>query len=342
MAPRGEDLRIHGRMDLTAYQDRAAAMPLGLAAGIPEEAVTCDVVKTLRNFDPLLSTDADDPDLTLLDREHWLPPRRPYVSVDYTRGELVSRAVDAGLVEHTTEDEMIIFDGKPRHGGTFSVPKEGQAETRWIAPSELASDFIDDKKVPPTATHTFAPIARARVSKRDARHCFHSLRTSRRRRPFHAIPPNRRSGLKQHVRLRSWAMGCKLSATLAQGVSNAAADAASIPLDRRLLPGNLCPGEPCGAQSPTTCGPSTRSYLLLNGEMISSGLGAWWTLGMTAGSTRTSAKPWTTPQTSRSRAPSSPTRPSMRLSDVKEDILFRGTLLAASCYTGRCVAPSSV
>lgn len=120
---------------------------------------------------------------------------------------------------------MIWLDGMPRHGGAFSVPT--------CLPYLLQ-----------LATLTFGPSARARVSKRDARHYFHSLRISRRWRPYHAIPPVRRIGMKQHVRVRGWAMGCKLSATLAQAVCNAAARTARIPLARRLLPGNPCPGEP--------------------------------------------------------------------------------------------------
>ena len=71
VVPRGAELRIHVRMNFTAYQDRAAAMPLGLAAGVPETAATCDVVETRRHHDPELSMVADDPNLTLLDFKDW-------------------------------------------------------------------------------------------------------------------------------------------------------------------------------------------------------------------------------------------------------------------------------
>ena len=50
VAPSGEDVRNHARMNLSAYMQHPAAMPLGVSAGIPEQAATCYVVRTFKAF----------------------------------------------------------------------------------------------------------------------------------------------------------------------------------------------------------------------------------------------------------------------------------------------------
>ena len=350
-APRGEEVRAHVKMNDSAYLQHPAAIPLGAAAGIPGEAATCDVVESLRSTHPDLARVAEDPRACLLPQDAWPPPRRPYINVEPGYADLIQRAVEASLVEYTDEADMVWIDGQPRHSGAFAVPKDG-AETRWIAPSELVNDIIDDEKVPPTllpylpqlATVTFPRGSRARVSKRDARHYFHSLRTAPRWRPFHALPPVRKGIGKRHCRLRSWPMGCKLSAGLAQAISNVAAAKAGLPPRRRLLPGQPTPGrapiwgsiiddlwviheEPPRGKSAADGAPAPEPL----GDMgwATDMVEAWRSLGV---------HPHEGKQVDFGRnvevqgALVSHLRPSMRLSPEKESLLLRGTLLTALCY----------
>ena len=78
----------------------------------------------------------------------------------------------------------------------------------------------------------------------EASHYFHRLRSSPALRKFHALPPVRKKGKYVYYRFRSWPMGSRLSAALAQGISNLAARRAGLPAARRLLPGNFAPLRP--------------------------------------------------------------------------------------------------
>ena len=143
--------------------------------------------------------------------------------------------------------------GGPQHSGAFAVDKDG-AEDRWISPLEFANDCVDDSRLPPLvapyvpqlAAVSLRPGCRLRISKRDARHYFHVLRRGRRWKQWMAMPPirNKFGGSRQWVFHRAWPMGFKASAAIAQGVTEAAAQAAHLPFDRQLRPSRACPTHP--------------------------------------------------------------------------------------------------
>ena len=117
----------------------------------------------------------------------------------------------------------------------------------------VARDITDRKRIPPTrlpflpllAPLTFRPGERATISKRDARHYCHCLGAKHVWRKFQGLPPIRKKGKRdRHVRFCTWPMGSRLSACLAQGVTNAAARQAGLPASRRCLLGIRAPIAP--------------------------------------------------------------------------------------------------
>ena len=153
-----------------------------------------------------------------------------------------------GLCDLVPADGLAQWQGKPRHGGAFAVPKN-ESESRWISPAEFVNDVTDDSRLPRVvlpylpqlATLTFPKGRRARVTKRGARHSFRTLRISQRWRHYMGLPPIKRHDEAMYPRFCSWPMGYKLSAAVAQSIIDRVARDARLPLGHRLRPGVPCP-----------------------------------------------------------------------------------------------------
>ena len=134
-------------------------------------------------------------------------------------------------------------------------------------------------------------------------------------------------------------MGCKLSAALAQGVSNAAAKHARLPASRRLLPGLRCP------MGPPVWGSIIDDLWVLHEENSQPGDDTEWAPKMVDAwdAAGVSSHPSKAVDYAKDievqGAVVSHVNPSMRLSALKESLLFRGTLRAAACYrpARRCI-----
>ena len=66
-SPSGDAIRLHVRLDQTSYADRhGVAVPLGISAGVPDLAATCDVAGVFAEEDDPLAGPAADPAEALL------------------------------------------------------------------------------------------------------------------------------------------------------------------------------------------------------------------------------------------------------------------------------------
>jgi hypothetical protein len=165
------------------YCKFVGALPLSSRAGIPGKAGTAQTAYILDGFDDELAAAARDPDKMLLPFDQWpQQPRKPFVYLDKSYPDLIAKSVAAGMNEYVDSSQLVHWLGEPRYGGGFAVPKD-DAEDRWISPNEFTNDIICDELLPtmsvpylPQLASTYiAPCDRALVSKRDARHYFHTL-----------------------------------------------------------------------------------------------------------------------------------------------------------------------
>ena len=247
--PSREAFREFAKLDDSACLRGPVAVPLDSSAGIPDRAAACDVAVVLAGHEPALAAVAADPVRVLLPSSEWPPLRRPFSYIRGDYGALIDRAAAAGLVEDAPAEDLHIVDGRVAYGGAFAVPKDGK-ETKWIAPSEFVNDVTDKRRVPLTvlpylpqlAGLTFKPGERARVSKRDARCYFHNMKARHCWRSFQCLPPVIVKGkARRYPKYRTWPMGSRISAALAQGLSNVVTKLAGVPEKHRLLPGRPCP-----------------------------------------------------------------------------------------------------
>ena len=240
------------RLHLNDYREHPGVKPLGVRAGLPDSAATVDASAVLRDWDPLLSRQCEDPELLLLPPEaRPTVGRRRCVVLDSTYSQLIDQAVASGLHELIPENELPTLNDQPFWNGGFAVPKDA-AEDRWISPLEWTNDAIDDQRVgkvsfpylPQLRSLTLKRGVRARVSKRDARHYYHTLKTGRRWKLWMGQPPVTRGGRRYVPLQRAWPMGFKGSATVAHRITEMVADRAGLPPDLRCLPGLPCPAGP--------------------------------------------------------------------------------------------------
>ena len=73
------------------------AKPLGVQAGVPTAAATCDPANALSTFDPEVAAVCSEPSRLMMNEQSRPFPRRPFVHVDSTYPELVAKAFDFGL-----------------------------------------------------------------------------------------------------------------------------------------------------------------------------------------------------------------------------------------------------
>ena len=84
-------------------------------------------------------------------------------------------------------------------------------------------------------------LTNLRVSKRDARHYFHMFSRGRKWAPFFAMPPDPMRKRRPVSVIRSWRMGFKGSAVIAQQITLRSAQRAGLPFDRLVLLGEIPP-----------------------------------------------------------------------------------------------------
>ena len=232
-----------------AYGDRAGAVPLGTDAGIPHRAATVDTAAVLAADLPDLALQCEEPAALLLDPDEWPSVQARDFSLlapDYP--SLIDSAVGVGLEELMDAEQLAEVGGAPLVGGGFAVPKKG-TETRWIKPSKVLNRLVDPRKlVAPRMPHlpqlgsvTTRAGTRLRVSKRDARHYFHVLRMGEKWKAFTAGPPVIKHGLKKFPVGRSFSMGFRGSAVMAQAVTDVVAARAQLPAEARIGPGYRAP-----------------------------------------------------------------------------------------------------
>ena len=225
------------------------AKPLGVQAGVPTAAATCDPANALSTFDPEVAAVCSEPSRLMMNEQSRPFPRRPFVHVDSTYPELVAKAVDCGLQSWGEEEDAVQANGVAQHSGGFAVEKSA-AEDRWISPLEYANDCVEPSALPKMIAPYIPQLSgtslrrgrRLRVSKRDARHYFHVLKRGIKWKPWLAMPPvKKRLGGHHWVYHNSWPMGFRPSAAIAQRVTECAADLAQLPAERQLKPGTPCP-----------------------------------------------------------------------------------------------------
>ena len=100
------------QLDLFGYGARQVSRPLGLRAGVPEVAATCNPADVLAVHIPELAALCEDPELLMLEPSARPEPRRPFCFTDSTYPQSVSRAVDVGLQECGDEDEAVQAAGR--------------------------------------------------------------------------------------------------------------------------------------------------------------------------------------------------------------------------------------
>ena len=155
-----------------------------------------DTVAALSGYDDSLSELAGDPTKLLLPQSEWPAiPRKPFKKLHSSYPHLVHKAFSVGLLEPSTSAGVLHQNGVPIEGGGFGVAKD-EKEDRWISPLEFSNDVVDLTRMPVMLTPYMPQLAgvfispkdRVLVSKRDARHYFHQLRTHPSWRPFPVSP----------------------------------------------------------------------------------------------------------------------------------------------------------
>ena len=204
-------------------------------------AADVDLAAAIDASEPLLAAQVRDP------RQVLLPPaerparlRRPFCLLDTTYGELVRSTVRAGMQVMRPRRTIMKHHGRAVMAGGFAVPKS-DVEDRTISPMDL-NELLDRRRlcrprfayVPLLRSCTAPREGRLLVSKRDARHFFHHLRSGKRWRKWMAHPaPPSCSRVPCH---RSLPMGFSCSPGWAQAFTDACTAAAELPEDRRVHP----------------------------------------------------------------------------------------------------------
>ena len=100
------ELRIQStlRQPVNPYEERMDIKRLGLRAGIPDKAATVDVYDVLKQNDPVLAEQSENPESLLLPPEHWPPrPRRPFEYLDSSYTDLIERAEVGAQAAHARD-----------------------------------------------------------------------------------------------------------------------------------------------------------------------------------------------------------------------------------------------
>ena len=146
--PTQEELMRYMKLNELSYNGGQVSIALGLSAGIPALAATCNSAQVLSDWNAELAHQCEEPWALLLPRSQWpaeIEREFSLLARDYP--QLVSVGVQAGLFEMAEHSELETFAGRPIVSGGFGVPKEGSTESRFIAPRKVLNRLVDPAKV---------------------------------------------------------------------------------------------------------------------------------------------------------------------------------------------------
>ena len=233
------------------YAGGGTAIPLGDRGGVPANAATVDLRKELRDQYPKMSHHVNEPTALLLPSGRR-PKRikRGHVWLHGSYPALVVRNVKAGLHILKKPSQVARHRGRLCLAGAFAVPKDADEDRVITDPS--VNQLVDPDELPrpkfayiPKLRVTYAPRGGVLVvSKRDARHYFHSLKIGRKWHRWLCGPPIFMSGGKLRFPACCTApMGFGPSAGWAQALTDVTTSAADMPRERRLHPDECAPGD---------------------------------------------------------------------------------------------------
>ena len=167
----------------------------------------------------------------LLPPSAWPPKlQKQFRFLDKSYKKLVERGLENGMMRMMPRRKIAKVHGRTMVAGGFAVPKSAE-EDRLIVPLSV-NELIDPLKMPrpvfaylPALRTTVVPRGRRLlISKRDARHYYHSLRLGKAWRPWLALPaPGEKDDEAHDFPVVTTApMGFGPSAGFAQGVTDLA------------------------------------------------------------------------------------------------------------------------
>ena len=188
--------------------------------------------------------------LPVAERPTVLP--RPFVRTDASYPGWVSRNVKSGLQKLKPKRSIAKHRRKTVISGIFAVEKDEFED--WCIMAITPQNALMDKRkfwrprfasMPHVRAIHVAKGRRLRIHKIDGRHFFHMLRVGRRWQKYFASPPLPRvrgQEVKYPVNV-SVPMGFTGSASWAQIFNEAIIDECKLPADRRLVDGQIAPGQ---------------------------------------------------------------------------------------------------
>ena len=230
------------------YAGGGPAIPLGNRGGVPASAATVDLEEHLRSLQPDLAAQVREPKLLLLpSRQRPVRLKKGHTWLHSSYDQLVRRNVRAGLHTLKKLKQVAKHRGQLCLAGAFAVPKD-EVEDRVITDPSV-NQLLDPEKLPrprfayiPKLRVTYVPRSgRLLISKRDARHYFHSLKIGRKWQRWLCGPPIGSGSALRFPASRTAPMGFGPSAGWAQGLTDVTTLAAGMPEDRRLHPDRLAP-----------------------------------------------------------------------------------------------------
>eukprot|EP00434_Breviolum_minutum_P045769 symbB.v1.2.041102.t1/scaffold7825.1/size10313/1 len=231
------------------YAGGGPAIPLGSKGGVPSSAATVDLHSHLNEHFPDLAAQVLEPKLLLLpSRKRPRKIKRGHTWLHSSYPSLVARNVKAGLSVLRKPKQVARHRGRLCLTGAFAVRKD-ENEDRVIT-DPAVNQLIDPDKLPrprfayiPKLRVTWVPRSgKLLVSKRDARHYFHSLQIGRKWLRWLCGPPiSGERGELRYPATRAAPMGFGPSAGWAQGLTDVASLRADIPDNHRLHPDRMAP-----------------------------------------------------------------------------------------------------
>ena len=233
------------------YAGGGVAIPLGERGGVPASAATVDLRECFEGSFPEFAKQVEEPSSLLLPSR--LRPKlikRGHTWLHRSYPNLVRKNVKAGLHQLKKPSQVAKHRGKLCITGAFAVPKDDKEDRVITDPA--VNQLIDPLKLPrprfayiPKLRVTLVPkTGKILISKRDARHYFHSLKIGRKWHKWLCGPPIILDGGSLRYPASCTApMGFGPSAGWAQAVTDLATQEANMPHDKRLHPDYHAPAE---------------------------------------------------------------------------------------------------
>ncbi|CAK9096680.1 eEF1A lysine and N-terminal methyltransferase (eEF1A-KNMT) (Methyltransferase-like protein 13) [Includes: eEF1A lysine methyltransferase [Durusdinium trenchii] len=233
------------------YAGGGAAIPLGERGGVPTSAATVDLHGLFEERFPELALQVNEPKALLLpSRRRPVKIKRGHVWLHASYPNLVRKNMKAGLHGPKKLSQVAKHRGKLCLTGAFAVAKDA-TEDRVIT-DPAVNQLLDPDRLPrprfayiPKMRVTYAPrTGKLLVSKRDARHYFHSLRIGHKWMRWLCGPPiTGVNGRLVYPAARTAPMGFGPSAGWAQAVTDLATEKGGLPDGRRVVPDSYPPSE---------------------------------------------------------------------------------------------------